>query len=197
MTCLPSGSQDAGELFGLRPGDGLERQFVLVVVPDLLVVARLAPRPDRQDDAVEDELPEQTALLDHAGIGEELFQVAAHRLGIGRVRRAEIDQEHADTVLHLFVRGGSFRCCGGIRCRLGTFGGRRRCGRRFCARDCGRFLRRQFRRRRFRRRFGFRSCLHVTHATRILHRGPGGEFIAGQILLGRQVSLWPHCADGR
>ena len=198
MTCLPSGSQDAGELFGLRPRDGLERRFVLVVVPDSLVVARLAPRPDRQDDAVEDELPEQPALLDHARIGEELFQVAAHRLGIGRVGRAEIDQQHADTVLHLFRCRGRFRCyagfrrCGGIRWRRGTFGNGRRFGRSFSARDCSRFLARQFGRRRFCRCFasgfgfanGFGSGLHVAHSTRILHCGPAGEFIVGQILLG-------------
>ena len=50
----------------------------LLVVPDLAVVARLEPRPDRQDDAVEDELPERALVLDHARIGQEFLEIAAH-----------------------------------------------------------------------------------------------------------------------
>jgi len=91
-----------GELFGLRAGDGLEWGFVLFVVPDLGVVARLASRPDGQDDAVENELPQRPLILDHARIGEKFLEIAAHRGRIGRLRGAEIDQQHAD----LAGRGG-------------------------------------------------------------------------------------------
>jgi hypothetical protein len=66
------------------------------VIPDLGVIARLAPRPDRQDDAVEHELPDDALVLDHARIGEELLEIAAHRGRVGAVGGAEIDQQHAD-----------------------------------------------------------------------------------------------------
>ena len=92
----PARRQRGGELLGLRAGDGLERGFVLVLVPDLGVVARLAARADAQDDAVERELPHQALVLDHARIGEELLEIAAHRRGVGAVGGAEIDEEHAD-----------------------------------------------------------------------------------------------------
>src|SRR5262249_11263302 len=105
----------AGELFGLRAGDGLERGFVLFVVPDLGVVARLASRPDGQDDAVENELPQRSLILDHARIGEKLLEIAAHRWRIGRLRGAEIDQQHAD----LAGRGGRVVGRGGWRRRVG------------------------------------------------------------------------------
>ncbi len=86
----------AAELLRLRAGDGLERGFVLLVVPDLGVVARLAPRPDAQDDAVEHELPQRALVLDHPRIAEEFLEVAAHGLRVGGVGGAEIDQQHAD-----------------------------------------------------------------------------------------------------
>jgi hypothetical protein len=82
----------AGELFGLRAGDGLEGGFVLFVIPDLGVVARLPTRPDGQDDAVENELPQRALILDHPRIGEEFFEIAAHGGGIGGLRGTEIDQ---------------------------------------------------------------------------------------------------------
>ncbi len=68
-------------------------------VPDFLVVARLAARAQRQNDAVEHDLPEQRIVLDHAPVGEKLLQIAAHGGRIGRIGRAEIDQKHADAVL--------------------------------------------------------------------------------------------------
>ena len=92
--------QRAGKLLGLRAGDGLERGFVLLLVPDLGVVARLAARADAQDDAVERELPHQALVLNHARIGEELLEIAAHRCGVGAVGGAEIDQQYADLAAH-------------------------------------------------------------------------------------------------
>ena len=89
--------ENAGELLGLRAGDGLERRFVLVAIPDFLIVARFAPRPNRQDDAVEQETPQQRVVLDDALVGEKFFQVSAHRLAVRRIGRAEIDQQHANT----------------------------------------------------------------------------------------------------
>ncbi len=89
--------ENAGEFFRLRAGDGLERQLVLLVVPDFLVVARFAPRTHRQNDAVEQELPEQRIPFDDARVGEEFLQIASHRLGLGGIGRAEIDEQHADT----------------------------------------------------------------------------------------------------
>ena len=88
--------QRARKLLGLRAGDGLERRFVPLLVPDLAVVARLPPRPGAQDDAVEHDAPERTLVLDHPRIGEKFLEIAAHRRRIGRVRSAEIDQQHAD-----------------------------------------------------------------------------------------------------
>ena len=85
-----------GELLGLRARDGLQRRFVALAVPDLVVVAPLAPRPHRQDDQVEDQPPLEAVLLDHAAVGEKLLQIAPHRPVVGRIRRAEIDEQHAD-----------------------------------------------------------------------------------------------------
>src|SRR5262249_17988299 len=86
----------AGELFGLRAGDGLEWGFVFFVIPDLGVVARLPTRPDGQDDAGENELPQRPLILDHPRIGKKFLEIAAHGGRIGGLRGAEIDQQHAD-----------------------------------------------------------------------------------------------------
>ena len=91
--------RDAGrELVGLRAGDGLERRFVLLGVPDLPVVARLAARAGAQDDAVQRQLPQQALVFDHAGIGQELLEIDAHAPRIRGVGGAEIDQQHADAL---------------------------------------------------------------------------------------------------
>jgi len=89
----------ARELLGLGAGNSLEGRFVLLRVPDLPVVGRPASRSRAQDDAVEDQLPQQALLLDHARIGQELLQVNAHAPGVGGIRRTEIDQEYADARL--------------------------------------------------------------------------------------------------
>ena len=38
-------------------------------------------------------------VFDHARIAEKLLQIAAHRFRLGRIRRAEIDQQHADAAM--------------------------------------------------------------------------------------------------
>ena len=84
------------KLGGLRAGDGLQRRFVSLAIPDFLVVAAFDARPARQNDGVEHELPDQPLVLDHPGVAEKLPQIAPHRSGVGGVRRAEIDDQHAD-----------------------------------------------------------------------------------------------------
>ena len=109
--------EDAGELFGLRARDRLERRFVLVVVPDFLVVARFAPRADRQNETVEKEFPEQRVIFDDAPVAEELLKIAAHRGRRRRVGSAEIDEEHADAAGSLYGFCGGSRVCHG--CLIG------------------------------------------------------------------------------
>ena len=87
-----------GKLFGLRARDRLERGFVLLGVPDLLVVARLAAGADAQDEAIEDDLPEQALIFDHARIGKEFLQIDPHAAGVRRIGGAEVDQQHADAL---------------------------------------------------------------------------------------------------
>jgi hypothetical protein len=125
--------ENAGELFRLRARNGLERRLVLFPVPDFLVVARFAPRPQRQDDAVKHHLPNERVFLDDAPVAEKLFQVSTHRCPIGCIRRAEIDEKHAYAVFNrrrLARRAGICRGLGGRR------SGRRR--RRWLARGSGR-----------------------------------------------------------
>ncbi len=144
--------------------------FVLLVVPDFLVVVDLAPRAKRQDEAVEQYFPEQRVLLDHARIGEEILQIPAHGGCVGSVGRAEVDEQHADS---RYSRrraadrsgidgscGRNWRSCSGLaesRCNrrgLGIVrlaGRRRRCG--------GGFTRSQ------------RQRWQVTHGVSILHHG--------------------------
>ena len=45
---------------------------------------------------MEDRLPGELRNLDHPRVAEELGEIAAHRARFGRVRRAEVDQKHAD-----------------------------------------------------------------------------------------------------
>src|SRR5581483_7676489 len=88
--------KDLVELVRLGPRYGLQRRLVSLPVPDLVVVATLAARPDRQDDEIEDKPPLQAVFLDHAPVRQKLLEIPAHRPVIGRIRRAEIDQQHAD-----------------------------------------------------------------------------------------------------
>ena len=84
------------ELFGLRTRDRFQRRFIPVGIPDFQIILRLLGGTDLQHDAVEDDLPDQSVVLDHARIGQDLSQIDAHALCVGGVRRAEIDQQNAD-----------------------------------------------------------------------------------------------------
>ena len=92
----PGRAQRQRELFRLAAGDRLQRALVALAVPDRIVVAPLGARAARQDDEVEDRPPEPARRLDHAPVGEEFVEIAAHRPIVGRFRRAEIDEQHAD-----------------------------------------------------------------------------------------------------
>ena len=109
----------AGELAGLRTREGLDRQLVRLAVPDCLIIVRFAPRAQRQDDAVENELPQQRVVFDDARISEKLFQIAPYGWRIGRIGRAEIDQKHADAVFdrRRLRRSGRLSGWGGRRYR--------------------------------------------------------------------------------
>ena len=93
----------AGEFFGLRAREGLDRRLVRLTVPDFLIVVGFAQRAQRQDNAVENGLPQHRIIFDDARIAEKLFQIAAYGGRVGRIGRAEIYQKHADAV---FDRGG-------------------------------------------------------------------------------------------
>ena len=101
----------AGKFFGLRPRNRLQRRFVLLDVPDFLVVARLGAGPASQDDPIEDELPDQPLILDHARVGQKFLQIDTYALGVGGIGRAEIDEEDADALRSW--RGGGLRICNG------------------------------------------------------------------------------------
>src|SRR4029077_78853 len=88
--------EDFVELVGLRACDGFQRGLVAILVPDLVVVAPLAARPDRQDDEIEHEPPFEAILLDHAPVRQKFLEITAHRPVTGRVGRAEVDQQHTD-----------------------------------------------------------------------------------------------------
>ena len=161
----------------------LNGELVLFPIPDFLVVARFAPRPQRQDDAVKHQLPNERVFLDDARIGEELFQVSAHGHPIGCIRRAEIDEKHADAVFNrrrLARHGGFQRGLGG---RHGSLGDRSRqlllarrggcgCGRRRLDRACRSVVRRFGGRQREGKMFGF-----------------GGDFVDSGHRLGRSASM--------
>ena len=96
----------------LRAGDGLQRPLVALLVPDRIVVAALGGRAARQDDEIEDRPPQPARRLDHAPVGQELLEIAPHRPIVGRLRRAEIDDQHADPAA-LERPGGSVEAASG------------------------------------------------------------------------------------
>ena len=99
------------ELLRLPAGDGLERPLVSGLVPDGVVVAPFALRPRRQDDQVEHRPPRQTRRFDDTAVGQEFLEVAPHRPVAGPLRRAEIEEQHADAaplerrMVDRFLRG--------------------------------------------------------------------------------------------
>ena len=53
-------------------------------------------RPRPQHDAVQQRLPCERRNFDDARIAQELAEIPSHRCGRRRVRRAEVDEQHAD-----------------------------------------------------------------------------------------------------
>ena len=169
MTCLPSGSSIPREFFGLRSRNGLERRFVLVAVPDISVVARFAPRADRQDDDIEQEFPQQRIVFDDAAVAQELFQIAPHRRRRRCIGGAEIDQKDADTGCLLRNHARRAGRNAGLRCRAVTRG--------YC---------RERRRLSHRNRLGdWRCCGLIVRSSALTHYG---RHCAGQF--GNRFGVW-------
>src|SRR6185436_5309276 len=80
----------------LRLAGGDRRQRRAFGGPDLAVGAGRLARPAVEDDPAQDRLPDQPRDFDDARIGKELLQIALYRRRLGHVRRAEVDQQHAD-----------------------------------------------------------------------------------------------------
>ncbi len=93
---LGMGGEGGAKLFALRAGIGAQRQLVALAVPDLVIERAGFFRTGVEHDAVEHRQPDGARPLDDAFVGKEFLEVAPHRFLIGAVRRAEIDEEHAD-----------------------------------------------------------------------------------------------------
>src|SRR3546814_13272150 len=79
---------------GLARRDGGERRAFLA--PHLLVGMGGFPGPRAEGHPAQDRLPRPFGYLDHARVGEELLQISPHRARLGRLRRAEVDEENPD-----------------------------------------------------------------------------------------------------
>ena len=84
------------QLDALLAGDGAQRRFVPLPIPDRRVRPAAAGWPRGQDDQVQQRLPDQGVDIDHALVAQEFLQIAPHRPVVGGVRRAEVEQQHAD-----------------------------------------------------------------------------------------------------
>ena len=69
-------------------------------------------------------VPQRALVLDHARIGQEFLEITPHRRRVGGVRRAEIDQEHADLAGHA-PDGGALAAKRGGRYAVGIVAKRR------------------------------------------------------------------------
>lgn len=63
---------------------------------------------ERQDYAIQDEPPDCLRYFDHARVGQEFLQVAAHGAWRRFVRSAEIDQHHGGSGDGAWLEGGFF-----------------------------------------------------------------------------------------
>src|SRR5690606_25375150 len=85
------------QLVRLRARDGAKWRLVLLTVPDGLVIRAGLLWPRVEDDAVENGIPLPLRDLDHAVIGEEFREIAAHGLVVRGIWRTKIGQQDADT----------------------------------------------------------------------------------------------------
>ena len=94
------------QLFGLTFGKmGQRRSFRH---PHLAIGLRRFLGPRLQDDPAQDRLPQKRRDFDDPSVGQEFAQIALDRLWLGRLRRAEIDEQKAD------AGGGNRRVIGGF-----------------------------------------------------------------------------------
>ena len=86
-----------------------DRERRAFVGPHLAIGFRRLSRPGAQDDAVQDRLPRDCGDFDDARVAEEFGEIAPDRARLGRVGRAEVDQQHAD--LRLGMSDGRRASC--------------------------------------------------------------------------------------
>jgi len=84
------------KLCHLRLGDGHQRAFIRLGVPDQPVVRARGEGPLRQHDRLQDGLPFPRRIVDHALVGQELVEVPSHGPVIVTVWRAQIGDENPD-----------------------------------------------------------------------------------------------------
>ena len=86
----------------LGAGEGAQRRFVLLLVPDAGIGLAGFAGAGGQDHAVQQRHPEPARRFNDAAVGEELGEIAAHGGIVRAVRRAEIDEENADLAAQNF-----------------------------------------------------------------------------------------------
>ncbi|MDT4825803.1 hypothetical protein FQZ97_590960 [compost metagenome] len=74
----------------------VDHQRRALLHPDACVARLEFLGPHRQDQPVQDRLPQIARDFDHPGIGQEFAQVLAYVLLARRIRRAQVRQQHAD-----------------------------------------------------------------------------------------------------
>jgi hypothetical protein len=89
---VPARAERAAQQHGLAPR--VHQQRRALVGPDARVLARGLRRAGTQHHPVQDQQPCQARDLDHARIGQEFAQVAAHRGRRRFVGRAQLQQQH-------------------------------------------------------------------------------------------------------
>ena len=87
------------DLSALAARYGAQRQLVALFVPDQPVGFAGFERTLRKHNQVQYEPPDDGVHLDDAPVGEELLQIAAHGPIAGGVRRAEIEEQHANAAM--------------------------------------------------------------------------------------------------
>src|ERR1700731_1180871 len=70
----PAGPDPSRELFGLRPGDSLQRTLARLLIPDRGIVLGDPARTQNQNDEMQDWPPENPWRLDHTWIRQKFLQ---------------------------------------------------------------------------------------------------------------------------
>ena len=91
-----AGRDPGHELFRLRLRDGAQGAALADPVPDRGIGLAAAGRARCEDNEVEDRQPKPARRFDDPRVGEKFLEIASHRPEIGRVGRAEINQQDAD-----------------------------------------------------------------------------------------------------